>query len=212
MRSFLTTSVLVGCLLVSCNAGPLKGSKKDTTPEAKEGKVANKKPNRELTFAPLIPGLFSLQTSFLSGDQEVPPIVVPTTGNIQVAFDEDFGNMAYSLYVDVGKSDDAADLVQAHFHCGSAGLNGPVFAFIYDASKDSEKVDKDGILKVEGLLTNADLVPGVDFAADSVCGKPANTIAAIYELIEARKVYVNVHSVANAGGEIRGQIFMKPKY
>jgi hypothetical protein len=218
MRSFfLTTSVLAACFIASTNAGPIRGAR-SLSPDAsnKKGKKDDKdNKDRELTFAPLVPGLFSLQVAFLSPDQEIPvPADVETTGNIQVAFDEDFEHLAYALYVDIGK-DSGVEIIQAHFHCGSAGINGPVFAFIYDSSKDSEVPDKDGILKIEGILSNDDLVKDADgklFEKNSLCGKPVNTIASVYELIEARKVYINVHSVKNAGGEIRGQVFMKPKY
>lgn len=202
MRSFLTTSVLVASILTSSNAGSLKGSKPapvDSTPTLA---------TRSLTSS-YKPGVFNLVNSFLSSAQEVPPLKTATTGTLQVAFDEDFENMAYSLRVDVGES--KAVIVQAHFHCGSAGLNGPVFAFLYDSSVDSVKV-KDGILTIEGLLTYRDIVPDVDFAADEVCGMPVNTIASVYELVAARKLYVNVHTVKNAGGEIRAQIFEKPLY
>jgi CHRD domain len=203
MHSFLTTSVLVASLLARSNAGYLKGGNPDP--------AASSTTARKLTFGPAVPGLFTQMTNFLSGLQEVGPVEVSTTGVMQVAFDEDFENMAYVIEVDVGKGEDAPTIFQAHFHCGKAGVNGPVFAFVYDNTVDTQEV-KNGILTIEGILTYEDFVPDVDFAADSICDAPITTIASVYELVEARKVYVNVHSEENPGGEIRAQLFVKPKY
>ena len=42
---------------------------------------------------------------------------------------------------------------------------------------------------------------------NNACGIPVNNIASLYEAILQRRIYLNVHSVANGGGETRGQLF-----
>ena len=66
-----------------------------------------------------------------------------------------------------------------------------------------EDEDVDGSL-MSGVLKFEDLIqpPGAD------CGNMNNTVASLYSGIKDGSVYLNVHSVANPGGEVRGQIFL----
>jgi hypothetical protein len=54
----------------------------------------------------------------------------------------------------------------------------------------------DGKVRVQGTLTDANIV-------NTACG---STISEIVDSMLAGNAYVNVHSAANPGGEVRGQI------
>jgi aldose sugar dehydrogenase len=85
---------------------------------------------------------------------------------------------------------------QAHIHLGARGQNGPIVAFLLPfnaAGVDFEEGDE----IAEGKLTDADVIerPGFD-----------GTVAALVERMRQGRAYVNLHTTAFPGGEIRGQI------
>jgi hypothetical protein len=87
----------------------------------------------------------------------------------------------------------------AHIHCGAAGVNGPVVAFLFGPA--DPMVTKNGLLS-SGTLTDADVIP----RTSAVCPTDVNDLADVVALIRAGNAYVNVHTEANPGGEIRGQL------
>jgi hypothetical protein len=143
----------------------------------------------------------------LSGAQEVlgdPPFLAPqpgvttaTTGRFSISFNRALTSAQFRLRVNQG-----VDITQAHLHCGPAGVNGQITVFVFDLVPDPG-VDVNGLLS-EGELTNASFVAGVDCTA--TCGKTVNNIASLRAAILDGCIYANVHSVANRGGEIRGQV------
>lgn len=88
----------------------------------------------------------------------------------------------------------------AHFHCGRAGENGPVVVDLFGPVDAG--VDVDGEL-AEGTVTIADFRV-VDCV--SVIGRPVNNIASLAFAARDGLIYANVHSLANTGGEVRGQL------
>jgi hypothetical protein len=83
---------------------------------------------------------------------------------------------------------------QAHIHLGARGQNGPIVAFLLPfnaAGVDFEEGDE----IAEGRLTDADVIerPGFD-----------GTVAALVERMRQGRAYVNLHTTAFPGGEIRG--------
>ena len=128
----------------------------------------------------------------LSGAQEVREVVTDTTGRIKVKFNNAFSRAEFKLNVRNGNA-----ITQAHLHCGLAGMDGSVVAFLFGPV--SVGVDFDGRLS-EGTLMNADIIE-----RDCV-GAPINNIASLAQAMRAGRIYVNVHSVANGPGEIRGQL------
>jgi hypothetical protein len=125
----------------------------------------------------------------LTGDQEVPAVATDTTGRFEILFDKDIASGEYTLRVEGGKR-----LQQAHFHCGPAGVVGPVIVFL--AGNHPTGWDVDGKWVSNATVTNANVV-------NTACG---TTLAAIAEAARNGNVYVNVHSVAKPGGLIRGQL------
>ena len=131
----------------------------------------------------------------LSGAQEVPEVVTDTTGEINAKFDDALTEVEFKL-----KVFDGVAVTQAHFHCGRAGENGPVVAFLFGFVTGG--VDVDGVLASD-TLTNADFT-GAD--CDSIIGRPVNNIASLAFAARDGLIYANVHTVANPPGEVRGQL------
>ena len=118
----------------------------------------------------------------LSGANEVP--AVTTTGNGSFVATPGTGSLAFQLQAfSVG-------LTASHIHLGAAGTNGPVVAFLFGPNA----VGQIGI-DVTGTITEANLV-----------GPLAGKYADFAKALAAGNLYVNVHSLAYPGGEIRVQI------
>lgn len=143
----------------------------------------------------------------LTGAQEVTSAIAdpaqgvdtPTTGSLRLDVDEGQTRAEFRLVVR-----DGMGVTQAHLHCAPAGVNGSVAVFLFGFVPGGANVD--GTL-AQGSFTNADLRP-VDFAANAACGVPVNNIAALVAAARAGRIYVNVHTLANPPGEVRGQLFV----
>src|SRR4029077_17349204 len=61
----------------------------------------------------------------LSGGNEVPSVTTDSAGRFQILVNNDATAGQYTLRVDSG-----IRITQSHFHCGAAGVNGPVIVFI----------------------------------------------------------------------------------
>jgi len=128
----------------------------------------------------------------LSGDQEAPPVgpvVTDTAGRFEVLVSKDRKSAEYTLRVENGTR-----VTQSHFHCGPAGVNGPVIVFL--AGFHAPGWDVDGKWVDNATVTDANVV-------NTACGA---TLAEIFEQARAGNVYVNVHSVAHPAGVARGQL------
>ncbi len=134
----------------------------------------------------------------LSSAQSVP---APGPGFIESAratakFDRDLSSVRVKLRVQGGSSVGAA-----HFHCARPGSIGPV-AFglfvpgplIFDGSK------------AKGTLTNADFT-GADCIGP--IGRPVSNIAGLALAMRDGLIYINVHTLDNLPGEVRGQMLTK---
>ena len=145
--------------------------------------------------------------SDLSGAQEVPvPVVTRTTGRIRIDFDRGLTKADFRLRVNDGEK-----VTQAHIHCGRAGVNGPVVAFLFGFVPGG--VDVDGRL-ARGTLTNEDIIEReCAVTMNSMMPMPpphnvvqVNNIASLAFAAREGLLYVNVHTVANPPGEVRGQL------
>ena len=117
----------------------------------------------------------------LDGAQEVPPVATAASGTGLVVFSADDSMIWYR--VDYSGLSGAA--AAAHIHLGAAGVAGGVMLPLSATASP-----------MLGTLTSADFTP-----TGSVTDY-AGAVAAI----KAGGTYFNVHTAANPGGEIRGQI------
>ena len=128
----------------------------------------------------------SLRFALMSGDQEVPPVDTDGRGlSLFLDFQDQFVVFAVLTR-------DLEEITQAHLHLAPAGQNGSIVAFLFDTD---EPVTKDGLLSF-GVLTDEDLVGPLE----------DGTIADLLQEMDAENIYVNVHTVGNPSGEIRGQV------
>lgn len=129
------------------------------------------------------------QTPFsatLSGSNEVVPVNTTMQGIAKFHLNGS-GNLDFKLVV----TKIGSPVVAAHIHCGVVGVNGPVGVTLYPGPATT----MNGML-AKGTITAPN--------AGNACGW--GNVAAVVSAIQAGITYVNVHTAANLGGEIRGQI------
>lgn len=86
---------------------------------------------------------------------------------------------------------DIEDVTAAHIHVGQPGEDGDVVALLFSGDPTGEF---NGQL-AEGVITESDLT-----------GPLAGDMDGLVQMLESGGLYVNVHTVVNPAGEIRGQI------
>ena len=117
----------------------------------------------------------------LSGAQEAPPVVTSATGQGTVVISADGSTVTYL----VTYSGLSGTVAAAHIHTGAVGIAGGVILPLTA-----------GPSPMTGTLTAA------NFAASGSVTTFAQAVAAI----RAGTTYFNLHTAANPGGELRGQI------
>jgi hypothetical protein len=127
-------------------------------------------------------------TAHLTGAEEVPAKNVPGTADAQFEVLPGGKAMRFRL-----RAHDIANVTQAHIHIGPVGANGPVVIFLFN---DFDQPATPNGLLAQGVLTEDELTGPFE-------GAPMSAL-----LAEMRNgnAYVNVHTIANPGGEIRGQV------
>jgi hypothetical protein len=124
----------------------------------------------------------------LTGSEEVPANSSIATGQSIFQFSMDGGVLHYKLIVA-----NINDVRFSHIHLAPSGVNGPVVAFLYGGPTIPGTTN--GIL-AEGSITSADLRGPLE----------GESLDVLRERMESGDLYVNVHTDAFPGGEIRGQI------
>jgi len=124
----------------------------------------------------------------LTGSGEVPAVVTGAQGQATFKLSADGQSITYKLNVSRME-----DVVQAHIHVGPVDDTGPVVTFLFGPVQGG--VDSAGRL-AEGSIEAGDLI-------GPLAGQP---LSALIDEIESGNAYVNVHTVAHPGGEIRGQL------
>ncbi|MSR06308.1 MAG: CHRD domain-containing protein [Gemmatimonadetes bacterium] len=133
-------------------------------------------------------------TATLNGANEVPATAVTATATFSVVFD----GPAAKYTLNIGGSG-LTEITASHIHTGAAGTSGGVWVYLFDGPTTPATTPFRGNLGV-GSFTQ-DMV--------AAC-TPGCAAGGSYDGIRAAAalstVYVNVHTVANAGGAVRGQI------
>jgi hypothetical protein len=126
----------------------------------------------------------------LSGAQVVPPVLTNATGTGALVINP--GLTAVSVMLNLGLAANfSGTITAAHIHAGAAGVNGPIiFDFALPAVIPANPV-------INVVLTAANLNPAQ---------ATIPTFAAAVDALLTGNTYFQVHTTANPGGEIRGQI------
>jgi hypothetical protein len=124
----------------------------------------------------------------LAGRNEVPPVRTAATGNAFFRLSSNGRQLRFLLVVR-----NISRVTQAHIHLGRPGVNGPIVAFLFGPSKFGITVRR-GIIR--GVLTSRDLTGPLS----------GRSLQDLIRNMEAGNTYVNVHTIQNPDGEIRGQI------
>jgi len=130
-------------------------------------------------------------TATLSGTAQVPAVDTTAAGTATFRLNAAGDTLNYTINV-TGIQDPAA----AHIHMGAAGKNGPPVVVLYPTDASPAQTGAYSGVLAKGSITAASLV-------GPLAGK---TVADLVEQIKAGNTYVNVHTKAHAGGEIRGQL------
>ena len=129
----------------------------------------------------------------LSGEEEVPPVDTNAQGQVVFQLNREGTELSYKLI-----AANILDILQAHIHVGPRGVIGSVVVFLYPEAPPSVLIPGrfDGVL-AEGTITTDDLIGPL----------AGEDLSALLAEMAAGNTYVNVHTVANPVGEIRGQVF-----
>jgi hypothetical protein len=134
----------------------------------------------------------------LRGGDEVPSVTTDTRGKVKLRFNNAETKIKFRIKLRKG-----VRITQAHLHCAPEGANGPVVAFLAGFHDLGWDVNGNWIRKT--TLTNANIIP-TDPGTDARCPDTIDTIADLLDSMLDGNIYVNVHSMANPDGEVRGQV------
>lgn len=127
----------------------------------------------------------------LSGDAEVPPVTTDATGSATVGIPDDESSIDF----DVTWENLSGPATMAHIHYGAADEAGPVMIWLSEVGVSDGSYES----PISGSAGEAAFMP--------VEGGPQSFAEAL-QAIRDGNTYVNVHTEANPGGEIRGQLEM----
>jgi len=131
-------------------------------------------------------------TAALSGGNEVPGVVTGSVGTGTVSVN--LATQVVTYRIDVYNM--PVGTTASHFHIGAAGVSGPVVVNFTVATGISND------FAISGTASATDLVQR---AAQGI-----NSWEDFIQALQLGNVYMNVHSTANPGGEIRGQVVRVP--
>jgi hypothetical protein len=134
----------------------------------------------------------------LSGDEEFPLAIDTQARGVGIfQLSADGSELSYRLI-----ATNINDVLQAHIHCCTGPMsNAGIAVWLYPSAPPPVLIPgrHTGVLAT-GTITADDIVgPALLTGAD-------DPLAALVEQIKAGNAYVNVHTSANPGGEIRGQL------
>lgn len=128
----------------------------------------------------------------LVGTEEVPPVVTAATGTSEFTLSRTNDTLFVNITVN-----GLSNVRFGHFHTGARGANGAVVATLVDpptlTGAQNGRIGKQ-------FLTAANL-------SGTLVGQP---LSALITQITAGNIYVNLHTDANTGGELRGQVARVP--
>jgi hypothetical protein len=124
----------------------------------------------------------------LKGANEIPARESGGAGTATFSLARDGLSIDYRLIVA-----NIDDVTQSHIHLGPPDANGPIVVFLFG-------------LEPAGVTTNGILAQGTFTASDLVGPLAGAPLADLVEALRSGGAYVNVHTLAFPGGEIRAQV------
>jgi hypothetical protein len=131
-------------------------------------------------------------TATLGGGEETPILLSGAAGTAEVAVD----TVAREFVVTLRIFNVPTTTTAGHIHVGSRGIAGPVV------------IDFPGCAGRLGDCATSFRVGQAAFRPNAAIG--TNTIDDVVQAVLNGNAYVNIHSTTNPGGEIRGQLTIKP--
>ena len=132
----------------------------------------------------------------LSGANEVPPVNTQASGEFKIEFNSAVTKGEFQLRLANMKR-----VTQAHIHCGPAGVNGPVVAFLAGFHDRGWDVDGKWVGTASIDASNVIARP-----AGSTCPGGVANLADLIRAMNEGNAYINAHTIAFPGGEVRGQL------
>ena len=133
-------------------------------------------------------------TATLAGSSVVPATASTSTGTI--TFEARDSTLNYSLSVT-----NMTGITQAHLHNAAAGANGATLVWLLPVNGNAAQVPS---VTLDGVISIGDIAPGW------VRGTPRLAMDSVKALMRAGRLYVDVHSSAYGGGEVRGHVARMP--
>ncbi|MDQ8158588.1 MAG: CHRD domain-containing protein [Gemmatimonadota bacterium] len=128
----------------------------------------------------------------LSGAEENPPVTTTATGTSEFTLSRTNDTLFVNITVN-----GLSNVRFGHFHTGARGANGAVVSTLVDpptlVGAQNGRVGKQ-------FITASNL-------SGALAGQP---LTALIDQMRAGGIYVNLHTDANAGGELRGQVALVP--
>ncbi len=137
----------------------------------------------------------------LTGFQEVPSVATGAQGDFRARINPDDQSIDYEL----NYGGLQGNVRQAHIHFAQRHVNGSIVVWLCGTASNpgpagTQLCPQTG--SITGTITAANVIATSNAAQQVNAGDLDTVIAAM----RARAVYVNVHTDASPGGEIRGQI------
>jgi hypothetical protein len=136
----------------------------------------------------------------LTGDEEVPANDSRAQGQAIFRLSSDGTSMDYKLIVA-----NIRNVLQAHIHVAAVRTNGPIVAWLYPQCITPTCSTRLILGRTQGVLDEGTLTVA-DVRGPLGSLPVGDRFAALIAAIRAGNAYVNVHTVAFPGGEIRGQL------
>jgi CHRD domain len=137
----------------------------------------------------------------LSGFSEVPPNLTTGSGSFHATIRDN------TLTYTVSYSNLSTPAIMSHIHFAQPGVNGGIFIWLCGSATSPATLGPAGTPTCPaagGTVTRT--VTATDVVAVTPQGVTAGDFAGVMRIIRNGEGYVNVHTTAHPGGEIRGQV------
>jgi hypothetical protein len=140
----------------------------------------------------------------LIGWQEVPAIASGGTAVFRAKIADDDQSFQWEMTYS-----GLTNVTQSHIHVGQRGVSGAIVIFLCTNLGNAAPAG----ITVQACPTSEGTLTGTATAANVIAvaaqGVAANAFATVLDAIRAGVAYVNLHTAAHPGGEIRGQLTHK---